>query len=349
MLGSVNRSDRFIKALHGYSSVTIVAHDNPDPDAIAAGWALQTLIANTDLLPTRLVGGGAIVRAENQHMVRLLKPPIELIDRLDVEANTAIILIDCQPESVNHLVDLEKHRIVAVIDHHERPRTGIRVPYRDQRLNVAATSTIASQYLREQSIQPNPALATALVYAIQTDTHSGHVSLSRTDRSMLSWLIPTADQQKLSEIAAAPLATSYFEDLLLAMENTFVYQDAGLCFLPTAHGPEIVGEVADLLIRCEKIERIMCAAVVNGDLLVSVRTTQAGGEASSLVRQALKGLGHGGGHRHRAGGKITGPVRSEQISSDLQSYLRARWLAACRIEQQRGSRLVPRQNIFEHL
>lgn len=345
----MTRSKRFLKAIEGYGQVVIVTHDNPDPDAIAAGWALLTLVKAAQHVPVRLVAGGAVVRAENRYMMRVLKPPLELTDRLVVEENTAVVLVDCQPEGANHLVDGRNRTIVAIIDHHERSGPATRIGHRDLRPNVAAASTIAAQYLREQSVEPGAELATALVYAIQTDAHTGNAPLSPTDKRVASWLVARADLQKLASIASAPLAMAYFEDLLLALENTFVYENAGLCFLPTAHCPEIVGEVADLLIRCESIDQMMCAAIVDGDLLVSVRTTPEGGDACALVRQALQGLGYGGGHRHRAGGRVVSPLRSDQISPDLQSYLRGRWLAACGIAPQRGSRLVPRREILEHL
>ena len=60
-----------------FDRVLIVMHDNPDPDAIATGWAIHRLVGERCGLPVRLVAGGEIVRAENRHMVELLNPPIE--------------------------------------------------------------------------------------------------------------------------------------------------------------------------------------------------------------------------------------------------------------------------------
>jgi hypothetical protein len=62
----------------------------------------------------------------------------------------------------------------------------------------------------------------------------------------------------------------------------------------------------------------------------------------------LSGIGQGGGHAHRAGGKI---VLKERGGSrdDLQDDLRNRWLAACHIERQRGTRLVAKREIVKHL
>jgi nanoRNase/pAp phosphatase (c-di-AMP/oligoRNAs hydrolase) len=60
------KSDRLFSVLAGYQGCLIVTHDNPDPDAIASGWALKCLITEKLGLPAQFVGSGAIVRAENR-------------------------------------------------------------------------------------------------------------------------------------------------------------------------------------------------------------------------------------------------------------------------------------------
>ena len=81
-----SKSDELLHVLRGYKRIFVVMHDNPDPDAIAAGWGVQVLIQEALGVAVRLVGGGAIVRAENRHMVDLLEPPIELLDHVDFDA-----------------------------------------------------------------------------------------------------------------------------------------------------------------------------------------------------------------------------------------------------------------------
>ena len=38
------RSERLLRTLAPYQEVLIVTHDNPDPDGIAAGWAIAWLV-----------------------------------------------------------------------------------------------------------------------------------------------------------------------------------------------------------------------------------------------------------------------------------------------------------------
>lgn len=343
------RSDQFLKVLSEFENVVVVTHDNPDPDAIASGWGVHVLVRERLGRPVRLVAGGAIIRAENLRMLELLKPPIELVGTLETSRESAAVLVDCQPAGVNHLLTSSQLKPTAVLDHHQPGGDRVRARFTDIRPKMTATATIVAQYLREQSIDPRPELATALVYALRTDMQAAQTTFCPADHHAFAWLMHRVDHKKLSDIENAPLTPEYYADLALALQNTFTYGDVALCFLPRASGPEIIAEVADLLIRRQGIRRVLCGAVVGGSVLLSVRTAADDGDASALLQHTVDGMGYGGGHRHRAGGKIDLPRENEQISEDLQSVLRARWLAACGLDQQRGSRLVPRSEILENL
>ncbi|GMU22200.1 MAG: hypothetical protein AMXMBFR13_22880 [Phycisphaerae bacterium] len=343
------RSARLLRLIAESPSAIIVTHDNPDPDAIASGWALHTLIRERLGLPVRLVAGGAVLRAENLLMVELLKPPMELVNRLEVSGRPAAVLVDCSPHGINHLLKDAQLQPLAVIDHHRPTRERIRVRFRDIRPSVAATATIISQYFREQGLEPRPELATALVYAMRTDMQAAGGSFSRADRQVMAWLMLRADHEKLNAIENAPLPQGYYADLSLALQNTFIYDDVAICFLPRASGPEIIAEVADLLIRCQGVCCVLCGAMVEDSVLFSARAVDEKRDASALMQRTLNGLGYGGGHRHRAGGRISTPDKPDRLTADLQATLKSRWLTACGVEPQRGSRLVPRCEILEHL
>lgn len=339
------KSDRLLRVLGAYEQILIVTHNNPDPDAMATGWALWLLVKEKIGGNVRLLASGFIARAENRHMLDLLKPPLELVREMTYPAGAAVVLVDCQPRNQNYLFDEADASIVAVVDHH--PGGGWRAPFRDVRPNVAASSSIAASYLREQKIEPGARLATALLFAIRTETRGSETHYSRLDRAVLPWLSERSDPGQLAEIESAPLAPEYYGDMVLALQGTFLYEDTALCLLPRASGPEIVGEVADLLIRCRSIHRVLCGAAVDNDLLLSVRTDKDNEDAGLLARDTLAGIGRGGGHRCRAGGKIrdVGP----RIGEALQEELRNRWLATCHVDRHRGTRLVPRREIVENL
>ena len=342
------RSARFLQVIQEFDRALVVAHDNPDPDAISTGWAIMRLIESKLRLPVRMVAGGHIVRAENRQMVELLGPPIELMDCAPLEPNTAIILVDAGLDATNHLLAGSDTRPVAVIDHHVTGECA-RIPFRDIRPRVAASASIATSYLKGEAVEPGEALATALLYALKTETRGSETFYSSVDRAALTWLTKRSNPGLLAEIENAPLSRDYYADLVLALQGTLVYEDSAFCLLPRAEGPEIVGEIADLIARCRGIHRVFCGTLIEGNLLISVRTDKQGGNATALLQSTLEGCGYGGGHRHRAGGKILDVSTNHRVPAPVVRELKARWLSACEIADPQEARLIPRRDIVQHL
>ena len=338
---ATRRSFRLTSVLAEYERILVVTHNNPDPDAIATGWAICTLVTECLGMPAKLVAGGAILRAENARMVELLSAPIELVDDVVEDPLTGIVLVDCTVGGNNHLLSDTEIRPVAVVDHHDDAECKARLRYRDVRTRLVACSTIATQYLQEQEIEPTRDLATALAYGIQSDALNNPV-LTPSDYRALSWLALRYDFQKMTEIQHAPLPRSYFGELKSALRDARVCSDSGFCFLSRASNAEIVPEMSDILIRTEGLQRVLCAAVVHGDGLVSVRTTAACGGAVNMARSILKGLGRGGGNNRRAGGRIPGVGRSRAAREDLRSLLKTRWLEVCGSDPETWEPLVHR-------
>ena len=80
-----------------------------------------------------------------------------------------------------------------------------------------------------------------------------------------------------------------------------------------------------MLIRCEEVKRVLCATVIDDALLVSVRTSEDDEDAGQLAQKVLDGLGHGGGHAHRAGGKIADVTSGPGVEA-VERELRSRWV-----------------------
>ncbi len=343
-----SHSERFLHALEPYAKIVIIAHNHPDPDAISSGWGLSYLIIEKLQKSVQLMAGGAIIRAENQHLMSLLKPPITLITDYHHDPNTAIVMVDCSPSATNHILTGSTIKPIAVIDHHEVNQRQ-RLSYKDYRHNVVATASIVASYLHEQNLPPHMNLASALLYAISSESCGGETNFSALDRSMIVWLTTHSNPAYIAEINNAPLERHYYTDMVLAMQNTFIYDDTALSLMPNATGPETVAEVADLLIRCQGIRRVLCGAAIGDKIFFSVRNQIESSNAADLIVATLQGIGTGGGHVRRAGGLIEGLEPANQISDKMQTELRQRWLTACSINGQRGQRLIARRDIMTNL
>jgi nanoRNase/pAp phosphatase (c-di-AMP/oligoRNAs hydrolase) len=348
--GSVSK--RFLEVASGYRNVVVMTHDNPDPDAIASGWALIHLIKKRLQVPVTLIGAGAVVRAENRKMIQLLKPPLEMNKPLHFSKDQLLVLVDCDVFTSNHPAINPDLQPVAVLDHHtpgKRVEARTCCVFEDRRPSVAATASIATSYLKEQGIEPPTSLATAIVYGIRTETKAGQTEYSELDHDMLSWATRLANPSDVAAIEDAPLNLTYFSDLTLAMQSTFLHGSTAFCILPQCQGPEVVGEVADLLVRCDAISNVFCGALYKGRFVCSVRTEDHDKDASKIAVKVLEGLGHGGGHPHRAGGLIKDLPKESRGRQAIFRELKRRWLSACKQPVARSTRLVSKSSIVGHL
>ena len=137
-------------------------------------------------------------------MVELLNPPLRIVDRLAEDSETATVLVDCGLGTSNHLATRDRLRPVAVIDHHAIARPPVDIAFADIRPGVAATATIVANYLREQGIEPGVKLASAMLYAMRTETCGCETEHSELDRSIMLWLTEHAEPGLIAEIENAP-------------------------------------------------------------------------------------------------------------------------------------------------
>ena len=121
-MGEAPQNARFdlgqsLAALAGRKAALIYMHDNPDPDALAAGLGLGRLFEHELGTSVTLGHGGIVGRAQNRAMVETLGIQLAPVDRLKPDAFDLIALVDSQPETGNNSLP-PGHCIDVVIDHH---------------------------------------------------------------------------------------------------------------------------------------------------------------------------------------------------------------------------------------
>ena len=340
---STTKATELLTHLQPYEFVVIVTHDTPDADGIAASWAIKRLIDEETICETRIIAGGEILRRENRRMVELLEPPIEMLDEYFVVSNIGLIFVDCEPNSSRHLIDTQLFDPVAVIHHHALRNINdahAPLPIVNVRTEVSSASAITASYLMELEIEPGEKLATALLYGIRSETRGCNPAHGVFDRSVLKWLMTRANLSMLGDIENAPLPSEYFGDFAQAMQSCMIYGNTAFCMLPRVSCPETIGEVADLLIRHEGLQRVLCAAVQNDRVLLSARTEPGGGNANALLGESIDGLGHAAGHTYRASAILAERTNDRQIANSLHDDLLKKWLKACSVCGIEGTTLV---------
>ena len=321
-------------ALGGSEQVLVLPHNDPDPDALASGAALQHLLENAFGVSTKIRYNGIIGRAENRALVDYLDRNIETLH--DTPAAMPVILVDTQPGAGNNRLP-DSGAVVAVIDHHPLRTQTAGVPFVDVRPDVGACSTILTRYLQAANITPSGQLATALFYGIKSDTMALGRNVAEADVDAYVWLQPLIDPDALMEIEQAQVPPAYFRSINAALEAARVYHDVLIADVGAMAYPDLVAELADWLLRLQGVDWVICMGVYRNSLRVAVRTRSHNGGAGQIAQAIVAGDGIAGGHGTMAGGQIALDGLS---ATTVSARLRRRILDYFRIAPGVGRRLM---------
>lgn len=290
--------------LEGSGSVVIMSHDHPDPDGIASAAALRYILDELSTARITLAYGGVIGRAENRALIKNLKIKLTPLDRLDMTKQRSFILVDTQPGTGNNSLP-DSVTPVAVIDHHRIRKRTKKSPFYDVRDGYGASSTIVAEYLFQSGLPVRSNIATALIYGITSETQDLGRRAIQADVDAYSMLFPKANKKLLSQIERQRVSKEYFKFLGRAIERAYVYRNAICSLLGEVPVPDIIPQMADLLIHLERMTWAIALGFFGDQLYLSIRTTNTKAKAGRLAEKLVEG-GHGtaGGHDMLAAGQI---------------------------------------------
>ncbi|MEJ2263013.1 MAG: DHH family phosphoesterase [Anaerolineales bacterium] len=300
---SAEQLDR-LRSAAGSGPVLIVTHDNPDPDALASGKALGTVLWEAWNISTRLIYSGLVARAENRAVFIDLTPEWEFVERLDrLKPYSAVALVDTQPGAGNNSLP-GSYIPKIVIDHHHPLREALnQVEFVDVRPEIGATVSLVYQYMEAAGIIPDSDLATAMFYGVQTDTLGLARGTSEVDEAVYIKLLGRLDRRKLIRIEQAGLPRDYFRAFSRGLRAARLFGENVLADLGELHRPDLTAEMADLLIRYEGARAALCLGTYEGILYLSLRT-ELNQDAGLMVQKIIVPPGKAGGHGRMAGGQV---------------------------------------------
>jgi len=305
-----DRLARLLRAARGCRRAVIAAQDRPDPDGMASAAALKRILEEKARVETLIAASGESDRAENVATLQFLGETLHDIEALDLADFDFRALVDTQPGFGNNSWP-EDVPLNAVIDHHPRGQ-GIRPGIlADIRPGYGAAATILTEYLLAAGIDPDPQLATALLYGIKTDTQDLARGASAADNEAFLYLYPRANRPLLAKIERERLSRSYFVTLAHALNTCRIYDTAAICALGEVDSPDTVSEMADLFLRLEGTRWVLCYGIYAGSLHLSARTVVRQGNAGAVMARVLEDIGEGGGHDMLAGGQAPLPSADE--------------------------------------
>ncbi|MBM3819192.1 MAG: hypothetical protein FJW14_09305 [Acidimicrobiia bacterium] len=274
--------------------VLILLHNDPDPDALASGLALRNVLRRTK--QTAIIAAiQGVTRPENLRMVNLLDIQVESIAAAQVNEFERVAMVDVQPHyfmgAINH-VDL-------VIDHHpEQP--GYSAVYKDIRPDYGSTSTILTEHLRAVDANISERTATAMLYAIKSDTLFFNRQANRVDIEAFSYLYPLADAALIRKMEGAEITMDRLEYVLTAKQNGRLSEQVFCAFLGTSPREDFIPYVADFYLQLENVKWTIIAGIVNDSIVMSVRNLGYQRNAGEFVRKYFADIGSAGGHRAMA-------------------------------------------------
>jgi nanoRNase/pAp phosphatase (c-di-AMP/oligoRNAs hydrolase) len=332
------RLDQFAQAVVRRGPVWVFTHDYPDPDAIASAGAMHLLLDKRFGKHSHIVFSGATERAENRELMRHFRFRTTPTERLRAgrQRLTSAIFVDSQPWAGNILMPAAA-RPVAVFDHHPLKRSartdGL---FLDIRPALGATASMLWEYLHASDILPPAWLATCLCYAIQTETTDFTRACTPLDRQAYLALLQRADLKMLGRIRNPPIPQRYFSVLQEAIARSRLYGRIAWTHVDAVPNPEVVAEIADRLVRLERITWSFCTGRMDDQLVVSLRSTRRDARCDRVLKAVLKKDARSGGHDRMAAGRATlrGADPAAQ-NEEIRDFTRA---LLCRLDPRHAQR-----------
>jgi nanoRNase/pAp phosphatase (c-di-AMP/oligoRNAs hydrolase) len=307
--------------------VLIMLHNDPDPDALASGLALRNLLRRTKT--TAIIGAmQGVTRPENLRMANMLDIHVEQITTVSLQQFERIATVDVQPHYFGGLLD----RADLVIDHHpEQP--GYSAVFKDIRADYGSTSTILTEHLRAVDVNISERTATAMLYAIKSDTLFFARHTNRVDLEAFTFLYPLADAALIRKMEGAEITLERLDYVTRASQGGIMKEQVFSAFVGEAPREDFIPYTADFFLQLEDVKWTIVAGVVNGSLIVSVRNLGYSRNAGEFVKRWFADIGNAGGHRAMAKavvpmerfrekfGELSGPEITARIAEMAETFL----------------------------
>ena len=258
---------RVLRSITG--RLAVVAHDNPDPDAIASAFALKK-IATAAGCETDICYYGTITHQQNRAMVNLLDLEMRQLEGDEIEEYDGVALVDHSRPGVNDQLP-EDTPVDVLIDHHP-PRAPVEARFVDLRSDVGATSTLLVEYLHQLGIEADETVATALLYGIRVDTKDFRREVSTVDFEAAAFLLPFVKDSVLEQVETPSMSAETIETMARAIRNREVRDSVLVSYIDDLHERDALAQSADQLLDIEGVRTTLVYGIIDGTVYCSGRT-----------------------------------------------------------------------------
>ena len=318
-------------------ALTIVCHNNPDPDCLASAFALGRIATEAGIDERRILYSGEISHQQDRAFVNLLGidlQPFEAGAVCDRPEGSLLAFVDHSTPGANNRVP-EGTPVDIVIDHH--PNEEVDAGFVDHREAVGATATILTEYVRALETRMDAALGTALLFAIRRETLGFLRGATRAEYDAAGWLHDHADADLLRTLATPSVTGATVDAIARAIGNRTVKGSALLSGIGRTTERDALPQAADYLATLEGVETAVVFGIVDDAIQLSARSTDSRVHIGRVLDAAFEDVGSAGGHREMAGGEIPLGVFADYTTDDAQLF--------AIVEQVVSARLVAELNL----
>ncbi len=301
--GSV-RAQKLLAVLRSLDGqLAVVAHDNPDPDAIASAVALERVAASVDCR-AEVCYFGDISHQENMAFVNLLDIGMRNLEPgADLAEYGGVALVDHSRPGVNDGLPAGT-AVDVVIDHHP-PREPVDARFVDLRSDVGATSTLMVDYHQRLGVDLDETVATALLFGIRIDTDEFTREVCPDDFAAAAHVLPRADLETLDRIDSPSMSAATLETIARAISNRRRHGPALISGVGRLNARDALAQAADRLLDLEDVTTTFVYGISDGTVFVSARARGADIDLGETLRDAFDQIGSAGGHADMAGAQLS--------------------------------------------
>lgn len=290
--------DRFEAA----TSLTVVCHDDPDPDCLSAAIALELLAREAGVGDVDIVYGGSISHRQNRAFVNLFDLELSRIstDRLD---GTDVLAF------VDHSIPGRHNGVPAgtsldiVIDHHPVDEP-VPAEVVDVRPEYGATASILTEYFRDVDVQLTTRVASGLLFGVHRERLDFIRRPTVHEYDAAGFLDPRADMDTLRELYGASFTAEAVDAVGEAIRNRVTRDSCLFSCVGRVGNHDALTQAADYLLNIEGVNTVLVCGIVGDEVQLSARTIRGDIDLGYRVGAAFGDVGTAGGHRDMAGGQL---------------------------------------------
>jgi nanoRNase/pAp phosphatase (c-di-AMP/oligoRNAs hydrolase) len=288
--------------LRSASSLTVVCHDDPDPDSLASAIALESLARARGVDTVDILYGGTIVHQQNRAFVELFDVTPQRYSDAKLEANDLVAFVDHSVPGDHNPVPPEE-AVDIVIDHH--PADGpIPADTVDVRESYGATATILAEYFQESATEPTPRIASALLFGIHRERLDFYRQPTDREYAVADYLHERADPSRLRElygVSFLPDSVDAFGDVI---HNRVRRGSCLTSCIGRLENKVALAQGADFLLNIDGVDTVLVCGIIRDEIHLSGRTNRPDLDLGESLIRLFGDRGNVGGHDDMAGGQL---------------------------------------------